>query len=262
MTTVAVIQARTGSSRLPGKVLLPLAGAPALQRMVERVRRAQLLDGIVVATSTAPGDDAVVALCERLGVECVRGPEHDVLARFALVARTVAVSADRLVRLTGDCPLIAPDLVDTLVQTASEDGYDYVSNVDPPSWPDGLDIEVCSRAVLLQADAAATLPSDREHVTPWIRRTSTRRHTSCGASPVDLSHLRWTLDEPEDYVLIAAVYGALHGKDDSFTTEDVVSYLATRPEISAINARFARNEGYQRSLSKDAATAVRLSDRR
>jgi spore coat polysaccharide biosynthesis protein SpsF len=257
MTTVAVIQARTGSSRLPGKVLLPLAGAPALQRMGERVQTAQLVDSIVVATTIAPGDDALEALCSRLGVDCVRGPVDDVLARFALVATTAAASADRLVRLTADCPLVAPDLVDAVVGAAASGDYDYASNVSPPTWPDGLDVEVLKREVLLEADATAVLPSDREHVTPWVQRSKQRQHTSCAASATDLSRLRWTLDEPEDYVLIAAVYSALHARDDCFTTADVLDYLQSRPEIAGINARFARNEGYRASLASD-PSPVRL----
>jgi spore coat polysaccharide biosynthesis protein SpsF len=251
MTTLAVVQARTGSSRLPGKVLLPLQREPALQRMLERVQQARLVDRIAVATTDLPRDDAVDALCRRIDVQCVRGPEDDVLARFALVARTVGEDADRIVRLTGDCPLVDPALVDAAVAAQVEGGYVYVSNTEPPSWPDGLDVEVVERQALLEAHAKADRPSDREHVTPWIRRTSRRRLTSCAPSAVDLSDLRWTLDEPEDYVLIAAVYAALHTAGAPFTTADVLTYLQSRPEIAAINTRFVRNEGYQRSLASD-----------
>jgi spore coat polysaccharide biosynthesis protein SpsF (cytidylyltransferase family) len=250
MTVVAVIQARTGSTRLPGKVLLPLAGAPALQRMIERVSTARTLDRVVVATTTAPGDDAVAALCSGLGVACVRGSETDVLARFALVVRTVAEDADHLVRLTGDCPLVDPDLVDTVVTAAVDAGCDYLSNVDPPSWPDGLDVEVMSRAALLRADEQAVLPSDREHVTPWLRRHGSPSVGGIRAEQ-DLSGLRWTLDEPEDYVLLAVVYAALHDGSGRFTTQDVLAYLRSRPELAGINARFARTEGYLRSLRDD-----------
>ena len=250
MTVVAVIQARVGSTRLPGKVLLPLAGAPALQRMIERLSSSRRVDRIVVATSISGGDDAVADLCGRIGVACGRGPELDVLSRFAAVADTSAADADLLVRLTGDCPLVAPDVVDAVIVAAVEGGFDYVSNTEPPTWPDGLDVEVMTRDALIMGHRAAVVPSDREHVTPWLRR-ELRSLTTAAPSSVDLSRLRWTLDEPEDYVLIAAIYAALHDDATTFTTADVLGYLQSRPELGRINEKFGRNEGYRRSLLAD-----------
>jgi spore coat polysaccharide biosynthesis protein SpsF len=254
VSTVAVLQARTGSTRLPGKVLLPLAGAPALLRMIERLASTTTVDRLVVATTLAPGDDAVVALCDAAGVAVVRGSEDDVLSRVVLAVEQVAPAAELVVRLTGDCPLIDPGIVDAVVLRAADDGLDYVSNTQPPTWPDGLDVEVVRRQVLVRAHRDATLPSDREHVTPWVRRSLARDRIGAVTGPRDLSSLRWTLDEPEDYVLVAAVYAALHRDDATFTTEEVLTYLSTRPEIARVNVRFARNEGYRASLEAERST--------
>lgn len=251
MRTVAVIQARTGSTRLPGKVLLPLSGAPALQRMVERVRQAQRLDEVIVATTTLPGDDAVVDLCAQLGVPVARGSDADVLGRLAGAVREYATDAGYVVRLTGDCPLIDPTLIDEVVSLATANHATYASNVIPPTWPDGLDCEVLSWPALARAEAQATSASDREHVTPWILRSLAPEQPPCVTSPVDLSGMRWTLDEAEDYVLIAAVYGALYRQGRSFLTSDILDYLGRRPEIAAINRRFRRNEGYRRPTQEE-----------
>jgi spore coat polysaccharide biosynthesis protein SpsF (cytidylyltransferase family) len=218
--------------------------------MLERVCAARSLSDVVVATTCRRDDDAVASLCSKLGIACVRGPEDDVLGRFALAAEGLT-DADYLVRLTGDCPLIDPTLVDEVVSTAAERKLDYVSNTEPPTWPDGLDVEVVARGMLLEAHRVATLRSDREHVTPWVRRRVGEERRGSVISPTDLSAHRWTLDEAEDYVLLAAVYSALYRPDGVFSTTQILDYLASRPEITSVNAHFARNEGYQRSLADD-----------
>ncbi|HUS96970.1 MAG TPA: glycosyltransferase family protein, partial [Hyphomicrobiaceae bacterium] len=164
MNTVAIIQARMTSTRLPGKVLAEFAGQPMLSYMLDRVRRAQSLDGILIATTLNHTDDPVVDLCHEVGVAVFRGSEADVLGRYAAAAADA--QADTIVRLTADCPLIDPHLIDQAVSTFREGGFDYLSNSIQLSYPDGLDVEVFTRSALARANAEANLPFHREHVTP------------------------------------------------------------------------------------------------
>lgn len=220
-----VVQARMSSRRMPGKIVAPLAGEPALLRMLQRVARVRLAEARVVATSTDATDDAVVELCERHGIDCVRGPLDDVLARFLLAAPT---GCDTVVRLTADCPLVDPALVDLHIERFAASEADYVTNAIERTMPDGLDVEVISRAILERAAAEATDPSDREHVTPWIRRNA---RTVRVTQPVDLSALRWTIDDPRDHEVIASIYDALHDDDAIFDSRDVYRLLVERPEL-------------------------------
>lgn len=166
MKTIIIVQARMTSTRLPGKVLLPLAGEPMLVRLLERLRRVQRADGIVIATTTNASDDPIAALCAQQGVPCHRGSELDVLSRYADAARLHA--ADVVVRITSDCPLIDPALIDQLIAVYEEGDSDYVSNMLPPTWPYGMAVEVFSATALAQAHAEATQDAEREHVTPFI----------------------------------------------------------------------------------------------
>jgi spore coat polysaccharide biosynthesis protein SpsF len=215
------------SSRLPGKVLAPLAGEPALARMMERVLRIDGADHRVVATSTDPSDDPVADACARRDIHCARGALDDVLARFL-----VAVPADHeiVVRLTGDCPLVDPDLVDRHLQRFlhEQPHVDYVSNVVERTMPDGLDVEVLTRPLLEEAQRRASSEFDREHVTPWIRR-----HARCLAvtQEVNLSALRWTLDTARDYEVLAAIYDELHPSRADFDSREVYELLLRRPEL-------------------------------
>src|SRR5215470_15506655 len=164
---VAIIQARMGSTRLPGKVLLDIAGQPMLGRVISRVCRAKTIEQIVVATSTAAADDAVSAFCAERGIVCFRGSETDVLDRYYQAARLV--QAKTIVRITADCPLLDPEVIDLTVSRFLEGGWDYISNVNPPTFPDGLDTEVFSFAALERAWREATSVTHREHVTPYLR---------------------------------------------------------------------------------------------
>ena len=166
MKTLIIVQARMTSTRLPGKVLLPLAGKPMLSRLVERLRGVRHADGLVIATTLNATDDPISALCEGLGAACHRGSEHDVLSRYADASRLHG--GDVVVRITSDCPLIDPMLIDRVIDTYWEGGCDYVSNMLPPTWPYGMAVEVFSAAALYEANAAATQDSEREHVTPFI----------------------------------------------------------------------------------------------
>ncbi len=209
---VAVIQARMTSTRLPGKVLVDIGGSPALEHMLARVRKATSIDHVVVATTANATDDPVVALCERLGVETFRGDEHDVLGRFVgVVDRT---GARVVVRLTADCPMIDPALIDQTFALFDTDSYDYTSNANVRSFPDGLDCEVFSADALRRADEEARHPFLREHVTPFIRGS----HPQYGAggfrvgnllAPADFGFVRWTLDTPADLARIRELIALL-----------------------------------------------------
>lgn len=198
---VAVIQARMTSTRLPGKVLAEIGGRPALQLMLERLSACRRLDRIVVATTVNATDDAVVALCRQLGVASFRGDETDVLSR--MLAAADAQGAESIVRLTADCPIIDPAVVDEVVALFHAGDYDYASNARLRTYPDGLDVEVMRRAALARANVEARHPSLREHVTPYIN--GRRPEWGCGrfrlgdlCFAADFSHVRWTLDRADD----------------------------------------------------------------
>lgn len=233
MTTLIIVQARMTSTRLPGKVLLPLAGEPMLSRLVERLRRVQRADGIVVATTTNTTDDPIAALCAQLDVPCHRGSEHDVLARYADAARLHG--ADVVVRITSDCPLIDPALIDQVIAAYAEGGSDYVSNMLPPTWPYGMAVEVFSADALAQAHAEATQAAEREHVTPFLYWHPERYRLRNVASPVDLSTHRWTVDTPEDYELVSRLFDHLMPTHPNFTQANVLQLLEAHPDWIAIN---------------------------
>lgn len=248
--TIAVLQARMSSTRLPGKVLLRTCGKPLLQHQVERARRAKRLDALVVATSTDASDDALQTLCESIGIPCHRGSLDDVLDRFMGAARPL--SPAYVVRLTGDCPLIDPHVVDRVIETAQQPGVDYASNALNPTYPDGLDVECMRFEVLEQAAREARKPSEREHVTPFIHTQPQRFALRQVQHSTDLSHLRWTVDEPADFVFVSQVFEHLHAANPAFGMDDVLAFERRHPEIARLNRGLRRNEGYERSLRKDA----------
>jgi spore coat polysaccharide biosynthesis protein SpsF len=249
MTAAAIIQARMGSSRLPGKVLRPIAGRPLLGYMLERVQRAALVDRIVVATTQSSADDPVERLCRDLGVATWRGSEDDVLDRMVLAARSA--TADEVIRLTADCPLIDPGLIDAVVRLRRAEDADYATNTLPPTFPDGLDVEVMTMAALETAAAEARLPSQREHVTPFLRDDPGRfRHANL-AAPADFSHLRWTVDVAEDLAVVERLAELLAASGRGSGWLDALAAMTGEPELLRLNRHVTRNEGYARSLLKD-----------
>jgi len=214
------------STRLPGKVLADLAGAPAIARMMERVARVRLASRAMVATSDDPSDDAVARVCADRGIECARGPLADVLGRFVRVAPE---ECDVVVRLTGDCPLVDPATVDRHVSVflESRPEAEYVSNAVVRTMPGGLDVEVFSREILLRASRETSEPYDREHVTPWIQRNARARPVT---QAVDLSALRWDLDTAADLSFVSWVYGELYPSSPAFTSVDVYRLLSRHPD--------------------------------
>ena len=237
MTTIALIQARMGSSRLPGKVLRPIAGRPMIDWVLSRASRAHSLDRVVLATSDNPRDDALAAHVRKLGYSVARGSETDVLARFAQAAQDYG--AQVVVRITADCPLIDPDIIDAVVALCARDGSDYASNTDPASFPDGLDVEVFKAAALARADAEAIHPHDREHVTPYLRRDPFQR--SALRHDTDLSGLRWTVDEAADLAVVDRLAHAM-GRDD-FTWQEALAHWQANSHIYNDNADIPRNDG-------------------
>lgn len=248
--TAALIQARMSSSRFPGKMLAELAGVPMIVYMVRRARQAQMLDDVVVVTSVDPSDDPLAETLARHKIECFRGALDDVLGRYAAAATRYEVA--EVVRLTGDCPLIDPAVLDQVVRARRDAHADYASNVDPPSFPDGFDVEVFTAAALMRASTEARLPSQREHVTPWMRTPDAGlRRVNC-AAVADFSALRLTVDYVDDLKAVRAVVADVDQGKAAFDLYDVLRCLARRDDVRRLNAH-ARNEGYAKSLAADSS---------
>ena len=246
---LAILQARFSSSRLPGKVLKPLLGQPMLGRQIERLGRCKGFDKLTVATSTDRSDDAIEQFCRQTGLACFRGSLNDVLDRFYQAALPYA--PEHVVRLTGDCPLIDPELVDRIVEFHLARGDDYTSNTIDPTFPDGLDVEVFRFEALRLAWQEAVLPSAREHVTIHLYTHPDTFRLGIYRSATDLSNLRWTVDEVDDFAMVETVYSALYPVNPCFSTGDILAFLAKTPELLACNSSHARNEGLLKSSKED-----------
>jgi spore coat polysaccharide biosynthesis protein SpsF len=236
MRVAVIVQARMGSTRLPGKVLKPVLGKPLLSYQFERLRRARTANVLVLATSTLPADDALEAWAMAEGVLCVRGSESDVLDRFRAAA--AAARADVVVRVTGDCPLIDPGVLDDAVTLfLAEGAKGYGSNCNPErTFPRGLDVEVFSREALEEAAREAKSPAEREHVTPYLIRRPERFPPVLLHSGESFGSLRWTVDAPEDFELVKRVLEALHPANPGFGWREVLALLKRHPDWAALNA--------------------------
>ena len=235
MNVVAIVQARMGSTRLPGKVMKPLLGEPMLARLLERLARCERVDDIVVATTDDGSERPIMALMDTLNVNVFRGSEDDVLARYYGAAQRY--NADVVVRITSDCPLIAPEVVDECVEAflASGGDADYASNGFKRTYPRGLDTEVFGVGALEAAYHEATTPAEREHVTPFIWGQPQRFRLLDVVDAENHSDLRWTVDTPEDFELVSKIYGALYPKNPTFSYHDVLRLLVEHPEWSELN---------------------------
>jgi spore coat polysaccharide biosynthesis protein SpsF len=252
MKTLVVVQARTGSSRLPGKVLLPLAGAPLIVRMLERVLAARTRFDLVVATTDRPEDDALADLVRRFGVRVFRGHATDLLDRHYRAG--LAARADAVAKIPSDCPLVDPDAIDRVLLAfhAAAGRLDYVSNLHPASWPDGNDVEVVRMDALAAAWQEATAPHEREHTTPFVwdrpERFRIGNVVRDGSRDLSMSE-RFTIDYAEDYAFVAAVYEALFRRDRTvFTLGEILGLLEARPEIRSLNARYAGVNWYRHHI--------------
>jgi len=241
---VAIIQARMSSSRLPGKVLLELAGKPMLQWVVERTRRAASVQLVMVATTSDPADDAVAAFCAAQGYPCARGSVYDVLDRYYQAACGVpalngGAGADVIVRITADCPVIDPQVIDHTVAEFLRSGVDFAANRLPPPWkrtyPIGLDTEVCSFAALERAWKEAQLPFEREHVMPYLYDEPGRFKTLLLHHEPDCGAFRWTVDTPQDLELLQRILAYFPGRDD-FSWLEVLALVQAHPELNQVNA--------------------------
>jgi spore coat polysaccharide biosynthesis protein SpsF len=253
LNILTVIQARTGSSRLPNKILLPLSNAPLLFRMYERVASSKLRGTIVIATTTNNSDDTVEELCKDFQLNCFRGHPTDLLDRHYYA--TKYFDADAVVKIPSDCPLIDPNIIDRVLQFYLDnfDKYDYVSNLHPATYPDGNDVEVMSMSVLEDAWINAKKDLEREHTTPYFWENSDKFRIGNVAWQTGLdfsmSH-RFTIDYEKDYNFIKQVYDELYPINNKFTLEDILDLLARKPEIKKINEEYCGVNWYRNHLDE------------
>lgn len=246
---VGILQARMGSKRLPGKVMKHILERPMLELQLERLSRANSIDVLVVATGTQPEDGVIVDLCKSLNIPCFSGSNDDVLDRCYRAA--FDYSPRLVMRLTGDCPLVDPKIIDGLVHFFCDGDFDYASNTLKPTWPDGLDAELMRFEALESAWSEAILSSEREHVTPFIYKNPDRFNLGSYENDIDLSSYRWTVDEQADFNLVTAVYENLYPDSPNFSTQDVLNFVQSNKYLLDKNSMYERNEGYKKSLLKD-----------
>lgn len=249
MNIIAIIQARMGSMRLPGKMLLDLAGKPVIQRVYERAEATRKTAKVVVATTTLAKDDELEEVCQNLNIPVFRGSEDDVLDRYYRVAEEY--EADAIVRITGDCPLIDPIVSDGVISLFLSDDYDYVTNTHPPTFPDGLDTSIFSFPVLKKAWRNAIKDSEREHVTAYFINNENMFNIGNFSNEKDLSHYRWTLDEYPDYKVISFIYNELERTKLYGNMDEILEIFKRNRDLHSVNNQFERNEGYLRSILKE-----------
>lgn len=249
MNITAIIQARIGSTRLPRKVLLVLGGKTALEQVVDRANAVRRIRTVVVATTVNVKDLAIVKLCASKGISVYCGSENDVLDRYYQTAKLF--EADHIVRITSDCPVIDPHIVDRVIALHLKKKRDFTANIITETFPDGLDVEVFTFAALRTAWERARLASEREHVTPYIKKHLRMFRLTNLACKENLYGKRWTLDNPEDYVFLRRVYNALYKRNRLFGMKEILAFLHQHPEVERINQHIVRNEGYAKSLRQD-----------
>lgn len=246
MQNLVIIQARCGSSRLPSKVLLPLGNKTVLECVIERVRKSNYDNEIVVATTMELVDLPIVALCAANGIRVFCGSENDVLDRYYQAAKLI--QPDNVIRITADCPLLDPKILDLVIKNHLESNADYTSNTIEVTYPDGLDCEIMKYSILEDVWRKANMASQREHVTQFILHCDKYKKVSV-KNKIDYSCERWTIDTAEDYKLISAIYCELKGGETDFET--ILGILERRPELRLLNKNLERNEGLIKSLAND-----------
>lgn len=245
----AFIQARMGSSRLPGKVLMKISGKPVLEHVMTRAMKIPKVDEVIVLTTLSPADLPIVRFCSQSKTRVFCGSEHDVLDRFYQAAKLIR--PDHIVRITADCPVIDPFVSSLVVDRHLRGKADYTSNTITETYPDGLDTEIFAFDSLQKAWEQASLPSEREHVTPYIRAHPELFRLLEVTSDRNLHEKRWTLDNREDFVFLSRVFRALYSRNRFFGMEQILHWLADHPEAELINSIIHRNAGYRKSLRQD-----------
>jgi len=246
---IALLQARTDSTRLPAKVLKKILDKPMIVHQLHRTMKSQYIDALLVVTSDEESDDALVHVLQSYGFEVFRGSKDNVLERFVRASEFLQLQDnDIIVRLTGDCPLHDATIIDESIEVFLEGNCDYLANCVEPVYPDGLDVEVFNVKSLKTAYANATLTSQKEHVTPYIRQSGVYNICHLKKKP-QFTHWRLTVDEEKDFKFIETIYN--HFKTTYFSFEEIVVYLKQHPELLEINSDIIRNEGYLKSLKED-----------
>jgi spore coat polysaccharide biosynthesis protein SpsF len=244
---LAILQARMSSTRLPGKVLKPILNRPMLSLQLERVRRSTQIDTLLVATSVDASDDSIAELCQREKVGCFRGSLNDVLDRYYQAA--LPYEPAHVVRLTGDCPLSDPDIIDRVIRYHVAESFQYTSNCHPPTFPNGLDVEIVQYPVLRTAWQEAKETYQREHVMPFLWQQPERFRLGNLTNSEDYSHMRWTVDHPEDFALVTEIFENLYPANPEFGFREILAFVQSQPNLGNINAQFKRNESLAKQLA-------------
>ena len=249
MKVKIIVQVRVGSTRLPGKALLEIVNKPALEHVLERVSRASSADDIIVATTDNEQDNGIVEFCNKMKVKVFCGSEDDVLDRFYHAA--YFFNAEDIVRITADCPLIDPEIIDKVVDCYFKNNADYCSNILEETFPDGEDVEVFRFKTLKTSWSNARLLSEREHVTSYIIKHPEMFKLVNYKNDQDLSGKRWTLDTQEDFVFIKTIFENLYKENPCFNMKDILTFIGNNRELESINKNLKRNQGYLNSLEND-----------
>jgi len=260
---ITIVQARMGSNRLPGKVLLPLIGKPLLVRLIERIKAAKYVGQILVATTNEIIDDPIEKLCLEEDIECFRGHPTDLLDRHYQAG--FFYGADAVVKIPSDVPLIDPKIIDRVLKFFLDNfkNYDYVSNLHPASYPDGNDVECINYIALNKAWLMARKPFEREHTTPFIWERPSRFRLANVEWETGLNYAmshRWTIDYPEDYQFIKTVYEELYSTNNIFSMEDILNLIKQKPEIAEINSAYAGINWYRNHI--DDLSTIKSSETR
>ena len=246
---IGIVQARMGSTRFPGKVLRYIDDKTLLQHMIERIKRSKLIDKFVIATSVEAENSLIEDFCNKVGVSCFRGSENDVLDRYYKCVKSLDPLPDIIVRMTADCPLSDPNVIDFVVRELIDKKVDYVTNSFEPLFEDGFDVEAFTFEALEVAWKNSTLRSEREHVTPYMKKSSAINKIYKKYSHDYIYKL--SVDTPNDFKLIQNIFSQLYSPEKIFTMMDVVNLLKSYPEMLDINSESVINEGYKKSLSMD-----------
>lgn len=251
---LAILQARMSSTRLPNKVLKEVNGKPLLSYECERILKSKRIDKLIIATSNDKSDDAIEIFANQNNIEIFRGSLDDVLSRYYVCAKkfkdTQNIDNLNIVRVTGDCPLIDSEVIDDVIKSFIKNDCDYASNTLEPSYPDGMDIEICTYEALKTAHNEATFKSDREHVTLYIKNNEKFKKLNY-TSKYDFSHLRLTVDEENDFQLIKIILENLYEENPNFSYFDAISFMTKNPDTLYINSNITRDEGLAKSLRED-----------